>query len=105
MTKSFLIFRRIYIFLGTILLRTVHNNFSSLFFGIPFTRPNPDFVQSVKSQLSPASKLLIVCQEGSRLVYHFLPYLALKKKYSKFSSCMEFLFLSLNFVSCKLYRM
>jgi hypothetical protein len=60
MTKSFLIFRRIYVFLGTILLTTVHNNFSGLFFGIPFIGPNPDFVQSVESQLSPESKLLIV---------------------------------------------
>ncbi|CAK8543326.1 unnamed protein product [Lathyrus sativus] len=51
---------------GTFLLRTVHNNFSGLFFGIPFTRPNPDFVKSVKSQLSPESKLLVVCQEGLR---------------------------------------
>ncbi|XP_045798161.1 rhodanese-like domain-containing protein 9, chloroplastic [Trifolium pratense] len=51
---------------GTFLLRTVHNNFSGLFFGIPFTRPNPDFVQSVKSQLQPETKLLIVCQEGLR---------------------------------------
>ncbi|WJX83961.1 Rhodanese-like domain-containing protein 9, chloroplastic [Trifolium repens] len=51
---------------GTILLRTVHNNFSGLFFGIPFTRPNPDFVQSVKSQIQPETKLLIVCQEGLR---------------------------------------
>jgi hypothetical protein len=46
-----------------------------LFFGIPFTRPNPDFVQSVKSQIQPETKLLIVCQEGLRSVYHFLPYL------------------------------
>lgn len=51
---------------GTFLLRTVHNNFSGLFFGIPFTRPNPDFVQSVKSQIQPETKLLIVCQEGLR---------------------------------------
>ncbi|GAB2295498.1 Rhodanese-like domain-containing protein 9, chloroplastic [Dionaea muscipula] len=51
---------------GTILKRTVHNNFSGLFFGLPFTKLNPDFVQSVKSQFSPDSKLLLVCQEGLR---------------------------------------
>ncbi|XP_041028506.1 rhodanese-like domain-containing protein 9, chloroplastic [Juglans microcarpa x Juglans regia] len=51
---------------GTILKRTVHNNFSGLFFGLPFTKLNPDFVQSVKSQFSPGSKLLLVCQEGLR---------------------------------------
>ncbi|EOY09450.1 Rhodanese/Cell cycle control phosphatase superfamily protein [Theobroma cacao] len=53
-------------FLGTIIKRTLHNNFSGLFFGLPFTKPNPHFVQSVKSQFSPDSKLLLVCQEGLR---------------------------------------
>ncbi|XP_057783463.1 rhodanese-like domain-containing protein 9, chloroplastic isoform X1 [Salvia miltiorrhiza] len=52
--------------LGTIIKRTVHNNFSGLFFGLPFTKPNPEFVQSVKSQFSSESKLLLVCQEGLR---------------------------------------
>ncbi|XP_057982495.1 rhodanese-like domain-containing protein 9, chloroplastic isoform X2 [Malania oleifera] len=52
--------------LGTIIKRTVHNNFSGLFFGLLFTKPNPDFVPSVKSQLSPESKVLLVCQEGLR---------------------------------------
>lgn len=58
---------------GTIIKRTVHNNFSGLFFGLPFTKPNPDFLQTVKSQFQPESKLLVVCQEGMRLVYDFLP--------------------------------
>ncbi|XP_023543594.1 rhodanese-like domain-containing protein 9, chloroplastic isoform X1 [Cucurbita pepo subsp. pepo] len=52
--------------LGTIIKRTVHNNFSGLFFGLPFTKPNPEFVQSVKAQFSPQTKLLLVCQEGLR---------------------------------------
>lgn len=52
--------------LGTILKRTVHNNFSGLFFGLSFTKPNPDFVKSVKEQFSGDSKLLLVCQEGLR---------------------------------------
>ncbi|OAY43153.1 rhodanese-like domain-containing protein 9, chloroplastic isoform X1 [Manihot esculenta] len=52
--------------LGTIIKRTVHNNFSGLFFGLPFTKPNPEFVEAVKSQFSPESKLLLVCQEGLR---------------------------------------
>lgn len=52
--------------LGTIIKRTLHNNFAGLFFGLPFTKLNPHFVQSVKSQLSPESKLLVVCQEGLR---------------------------------------
>ncbi|XP_073045836.1 rhodanese-like domain-containing protein 9, chloroplastic [Primulina eburnea] len=52
--------------LGTIIKRTVHNNFSGLFFGLPFTKANPEFVQSVRSQFSPESKLLLVCQEGLR---------------------------------------
>lgn len=51
---------------GTIIKRTLHNNFAGLFFGLPFTKPNPDFVQSVKSQFSPESKVLLVCQEGLR---------------------------------------
>ncbi|PHU22527.1 Rhodanese-like domain-containing protein 9, chloroplastic [Capsicum chinense] len=52
--------------LGTIVKRQLHNNFAGLFFGLPFTKPNPAFVQSVKSQFSPESKLLLVCQEGLR---------------------------------------
>ncbi|KAJ4842444.1 hypothetical protein Tsubulata_034912, partial [Turnera subulata] len=45
--------------LGTIIQRTVHNNFSGLFFGLPFTKPNPQFVESVKSQFSPESSKLL----------------------------------------------
>ncbi|PIA48629.1 hypothetical protein AQUCO_01400900v1 [Aquilegia coerulea] len=52
--------------IGTIIKRTLHNNFSGLFYGLPFTKPNEEFVQSVRSQFSPDSKLLIVCQEGLR---------------------------------------
>ncbi|KAM7530138.1 hypothetical protein LguiB_033548 [Lonicera macranthoides] len=52
--------------IGTIVNRTLHNNFSGLFYGLPFTKPNPEFVQSVKSQFSPDSKLLLVCQGGMR---------------------------------------
>ncbi|XP_059298513.1 rhodanese-like domain-containing protein 9, chloroplastic [Lycium ferocissimum] len=52
--------------LGTIVKRQMHNNFAGLFFGLPFTKPNPEFLQSVKSQFSPESKLLLVCQEGLR---------------------------------------
>ncbi|XP_017417492.2 rhodanese-like domain-containing protein 9, chloroplastic [Vigna angularis] len=51
---------------GTIIKRQLHNNFSGLFFGLPFTKPNPDFIQSVKTQFPPESKLLVVCQEGLR---------------------------------------
>ncbi|KAL3715839.1 hypothetical protein ACJRO7_007572 [Eucalyptus globulus] len=51
---------------GTIIKRQLHNNFSGLFYGLPFTKPNPEFVQSVKSQFSPQSKILLVCQEGLR---------------------------------------
>ncbi|XP_065857015.1 rhodanese-like domain-containing protein 9, chloroplastic [Euphorbia lathyris] len=52
--------------LGTFVKRTVHNNFSGLFFGIPFTKPNPEFLESVKTQISPESKVLLVCQGGLR---------------------------------------
>ncbi|XP_078170891.1 rhodanese/Cell cycle control phosphatase superfamily protein [Carex rostrata] len=51
---------------GTIIKRTVHNNFSGLFFGLPFTKQNPDFIKSIKEQLPTDSKLLVVCQEGLR---------------------------------------
>nr|AKM76370.1 rhodanese/cell cycle control phosphatase superfamily protein [Erodium chrysanthum] len=51
---------------GTLVKRTLHNNFSGLFYGLPFTKPNTEFVQTVKSQLPPESKVLIVCQEGLR---------------------------------------
>ncbi|CAN6440989.1 unnamed protein product [Victoria cruziana] len=51
---------------GTIAKRTVHNNFSGLFFGLPFTKPNPAFVGSVKTNFTIDSKILLVCQEGLR---------------------------------------
>uniref|UniRef100_A0A7N0RHE9 Rhodanese domain-containing protein n=1 Tax=Kalanchoe fedtschenkoi TaxID=63787 RepID=A0A7N0RHE9_KALFE len=52
--------------IGTIVKRQLHNNFSGLFYGLPFTKPNPEFVQSVKSQFPTDAKLLLVCQEGLR---------------------------------------
>ncbi|KFK37087.1 hypothetical protein AALP_AA4G211200 [Arabis alpina] len=52
--------------LGTIIKRTVHNNFSGLFFGLPFTKLNPEFVKSIRNEFSQDSKLLVVCQEGLR---------------------------------------
>ena len=54
---------------GTIIKRQAHNNFAGLFFGLTFTKTNPEFLQSVKSQFSPESKLLLVCQEGLRSVF------------------------------------
>lgn len=51
---------------GTIVKRTLHNNFSGLFYGLPFTKPNPEFVQSIKEEFSSDSKILLVCQEGLR---------------------------------------
>ncbi|KAG2634088.1 hypothetical protein PVAP13_2NG256400 [Panicum virgatum] len=50
--------------IGTIVKRQVHNNFAGLFFGLPFTKLNPDFTKAVKEKFSPESKLLVVCQEG-----------------------------------------
>ncbi|XP_006660490.1 rhodanese-like domain-containing protein 9, chloroplastic [Oryza brachyantha] len=52
--------------IATIVKRTVHNNFAGLFFGLPFTKLNPDFTKTVKEKFSPDSKLLVVCQEGLR---------------------------------------
>lgn len=54
--------------LGTIIKRTVHNNFAGLFFGLPFTKRNLEFTKMVKDKFSAESKLLVVCQEGLRLV-------------------------------------
>lgn len=51
---------------GTIIKRTLHNNFSGLLYGIPFTKPNPEFISTVKSKFPTDSKLLVVCQEGLR---------------------------------------
>lgn len=59
---------------GTIVKRTVHNNFSGLFFGLPFTKLNPEFVKSVRNEFSQDSKLLLVCQEGLRLVEQALAF-------------------------------
>ena len=48
--------------------RQVHNNFAGLFFGLPFTKLNPDFTKAVKEKFTRESKLLVVCQEGLRFV-------------------------------------
>jgi hypothetical protein len=48
--------------------RQLHNNFAGLFFGLPFTKLNPDFARTVKDKFSPESKVLVVCQEGLRFV-------------------------------------
>ncbi|BFI03826.1 hypothetical protein MPTK1_1g07610 [Marchantia polymorpha subsp. ruderalis] len=56
--------------IGTIINRQLHNNFSGLFYGLAFTKPNPDFVPQVTSKFSKdSSKLLLVCQEGLRSGY------------------------------------
>ncbi|XP_020589418.1 rhodanese-like domain-containing protein 9, chloroplastic [Phalaenopsis equestris] len=52
--------------IGTIVKRTIHNNFVGILFGLPFTKLNPEFVEAVKSQFPSDSKLLVVCQEGLR---------------------------------------
>lgn len=52
--------------IGTIVKRQLHNNFAGLFFGLPFTKLNPDFARTVKDKFSPESKVLVVCQEGLR---------------------------------------
>ncbi|TKW32430.1 hypothetical protein SEVIR_2G168100v4 [Setaria viridis] len=52
--------------IGTIVKRQLHNNFAGLFFGLPFTKLNPDFAKTVKDKFKPESKLLVVCQEGLR---------------------------------------
>ncbi|KAG6543180.1 hypothetical protein Mapa_015429 [Marchantia paleacea] len=56
--------------IGTIINRQLHNNFSGLFYGLAFTKPNPDFVPQVTSKFpKDSSKLLLVCQEGLRSGY------------------------------------
>ncbi|KAG0449026.1 hypothetical protein HPP92_027509 [Vanilla planifolia] len=47
---------------GTIVKRTLHNNFVGLFFGLPFTKLNPDFVQEAKRQFTGDTRLVVVCQ-------------------------------------------
>ncbi|KAG0498310.1 hypothetical protein HPP92_002607 [Vanilla planifolia] len=51
---------------GTIVKKTLHNNFVGLFFGLPFTKLNPDFVQEAKRQFTGDTRLVVVCQEGLR---------------------------------------
>lgn len=51
---------------STVIKRTLHNNVSGLFFGLPFTKSNSDFVPLVQQQFPLDSKLLLVCQEGLR---------------------------------------
>lgn len=64
---------------GTMIKRQAHNNFAGLFYGLAFTKLNPDFVGSVKGKFSPESKLLLVCQEGLRSVISHLFLLQTKR--------------------------
>lgn len=55
--------------IGTIIYRQLHYGFSGLFYGLAYTKQNPEFASSVLKQFPKDSKLLLVCNEGLRSGY------------------------------------
>jgi rhodanese-related sulfurtransferase len=55
--------------IGTIIKRQAHNNFAGLFYGLAFTKENPNFNSTVTEKFPKDSKLLLVCNEGLRSGY------------------------------------
>ncbi|KAH8937302.1 hypothetical protein BDL97_16G021300 [Sphagnum fallax] len=52
--------------IGTLLRKQMHMSFAGTFYGVAFTKTNPDFVATFEKQFQKDSKILIVCQEGLR---------------------------------------
>jgi hypothetical protein len=48
----------------------MHMSFAGTFYGVAFTKTNPDFVATFEKQFQKDSKILIVCQEGLRSEDH-----------------------------------
>jgi rhodanese-related sulfurtransferase len=55
--------------IGTIIKRQAHNNFAGLFYGLAFTKENPNFNSTITEKFPKDSKLLLVCNEGLRSGY------------------------------------
>ncbi|CAI5468920.1 unnamed protein product [Closterium sp. Yama58-4] len=52
---------------GTIIRRAAHTSMPGNLYGLAFTKPNPDFISTIRSKFpSPDAKILFVCQEGLR---------------------------------------
>ncbi|GJP52674.1 hypothetical protein CLOM_g11767 [Closterium sp. NIES-68] len=53
--------------IGTIVRRIAHTSMPGNLYGLAFTKPNPDFISTIRSKFpTPDSKILFVCQEGLR---------------------------------------
>lgn len=55
---------------ATLLRKQMHMSFAGTFYGVAFTKTNPDFVATFEKQFQKDSKILIVCQEGLRSEDH-----------------------------------
>ncbi|CAI5513585.1 unnamed protein product [Closterium sp. Naga37s-1] len=52
---------------GTMIRRAAHTSMPGNLYGLAFTKPNPDFISTIRSKFSsPDAKILFVCQEGLR---------------------------------------
>lgn len=81
---------------GTLLRKQMHMSFAGTFYGVAFTKTNPDFVATFEKQFQKDSKILIVCQEGLRSDDHIpdiLVTVSLCKHLgmSEFLQCFSFL--------------
>jgi hypothetical protein len=53
---------------GTLIKKFAHNSFAGTFYGQAFTKENDDFLPTIQKQFKKDDKILMVCQEGLRLV-------------------------------------
>ncbi|KAL0404977.1 UNVERIFIED_CONTAM: Rhodanese-like domain-containing protein 9, chloroplastic [Sesamum radiatum] len=58
--------------LGTIIKRTVHNNFSGLFFGLPFTKPNPELCNLLRASFHLEASCYLFARRDSGISCRFL---------------------------------
>ncbi|CAM6106493.1 unnamed protein product [Calypogeia fissa] len=52
--------------ISTIINRQLHNNFAGLFYGLAYTKQNPEFNSTITKKFPKDSKILLVCNEGLR---------------------------------------
>lgn len=74
----------------------MHMSFAGTFYGVAFTKTNPDFVATFEKQFQKDSKILVVCQEGLRSEDHipdilFTVSLCKHLGMSEFLQCFSFL--------------
>lgn len=61
-----------------------HNSFAGAFYGLAFTKENDDFLGTIQKKYKKDDKILMVCQEGLRLVFQALSLTVVIWSYQRF---------------------